>query len=289
MAGLLSGLAKLGLENLEDMELYETPENKDEAKEEKKEKDVPEVKEEDFLFDKTYECPVCYQAFKSKTVRSSKARLVRTDQDLRPVYQDIDPLKYDVVVCNCCGYAVLSKNFGGLTPTQIKAVRENISVNFKSFDRNESVYSYEEALDRHKLCLANTIVKRGKPSEKAYVCLKTGWLVRSMKEKLNPDEDGYEKKFKEAQQQEREFLKNALDGFIAAMQSERFPICGMDEHTLEYLIAVLAMSFEQYEISVKLVSNLLVSQTANNRTKDKARELKKELIAKIKERNAVAS
>ena len=288
MAGLLSGLSKLGLENLDGMELYGTPEEKEEPKE-SKEKDVPEVKEEDFLFDKTYECPVCYQTFKSKTVRSSKARLIRTDKDLRPVYQDIDPLKYDVAVCNCCGYAVLSKNFGGLTPTQIKSVRENISVNFKSFDRNESVYSYEEALDRHKLCLANTIVKRGKASEKAYVCLKTGWLVRSMKEKLDPEKEGYEKKFNEIQEQEREFLRNALDGFITAMQSERFPICGMDEHTLEYLIAVLAMGFEQYEISVRLVSNLLVSQTANNRTKDKARELKKELIERIKEKNSRTS
>lgn len=288
MAGLLSGLAKLGLKNLEDMDLYGMPEEKN-GVEKKEEKNVPEVKEEDFLFDKTYECPVCYQTFKAKTVRSGKAKLLHTDRDLRPVYQDIDPLKYDVVVCNCCGYSVLSKNFGGLTPTQIKAVRENISINFKSFDRNESVYSYEEALDRHKLCLANTIVKRGKASEKAYVCLKTGWLLRSIKEKLNPDEEGYEKEFGEIQGQEREFLRNALDGFITAMQTERFPICGMDEHTLEYLIAVLAMDFGQYEVSVKLVSNLLISQTTNSRVKDKARDLKKELIVKIKERDAKAT
>ncbi len=110
-----------------------------------------------------------------------------------------------------------------------------------------------------------------------------------MKEKLDPEKEGYEKKFNEIQELEREFLRNALDGFITAMQSERFPICGMDEHTLEYLIAVLAMGFEQYEISVRLVSNLLVSQTANNRTKDKARELKKELIERIKEKNSRTS
>lgn len=288
MAGLLSGLAKLGLKNLEDMDLFEAQEEND-AVEENKEAQAPEVKEEDFLFDKTYECPVCYQTFKSKTVRSSKARLLHTDRDLRPVYEHIDPLKYDVVVCNCCGYAVHTKFFGGLTPSQIKAVRENISMNFKSFDRNEGIYSYEEALDRHKLCLANTIVKHGKSSEKAYVCLKTGWILRSYRERLAEAGNNATEEIEEIQKQETEFLKNALEGFITAMQTERFPICGMDEQTLEYLIAVLAMEFEQYEISAKMISSLLVSKTTKSRTKEKARDLKQELIAKIKEKNAAAT
>ena len=266
MAGLLSGLAKLGLKNLEDMDLFEAQEEND-AVEENKEAQAPEVKEEDFLFDKTYECPVCYQTFKSKTVRSSKARLLHTDRDLRPVYEHIDPLKYDVVVCNCCGYAVHTKFFGGLTPSQIKAVRENISMNFKSFDRNEGIYSYEEA----------------------YVCLKTGWLLRSYRERLAEAGNNATEEIEEIQKQETEFLKNALEGFITAMQTERFPICGMDEQTLEYLIAVLAMEFEQYEISAKMISSLLVSKTTKSRTKEKARDLKQELIAKIKEKNAAAT
>ena len=63
MAGLLSGLSEIGLGGLENMEVYEQPEDKEA---EKQAEEKPEVKEETFLFDKSYECPVCYQGFKAK-------------------------------------------------------------------------------------------------------------------------------------------------------------------------------------------------------------------------------
>lgn len=121
------------------------------------------------------------------------------------------------------------------------------------------------------------------------MCLKTGWLLRSYRERLAEAGNNATEEIEEIQKQETEFLKNALEGFITAMQTERFPICGMDEQTLEYLIAVLAMEFEQYEISAKMISSLLVSKTTKSRTKEKARDLKQELIAKIKEKNAAAT
>jgi hypothetical protein len=121
------------------------------------------------------------------------------------------------------------------------------------------------------------------------VCLKTGWLLRSYRERLAEAGNNATEEIEEIQKQETEFLKNALEGFITAMQTERFPICGMDEQTLEYLIAVLAMEFEQYEISAKMISSLLVSKTTKSRTKEKARDLKQELIAKIKEKNAATT
>ena len=39
-------------------------------------------------------------------------------------------------------------------------------------------YSYEKAIERYKLALYNTLVKKGKNSEKAYECLKISWLYR---------------------------------------------------------------------------------------------------------------
>ena len=63
-------------------------------------------------------------------------------------------------------------------------------------------------------------------------------------------------------------------------------MCGMDETTVEFLIANLAIEFEQYDVASRLISGILVSATANNRMKDKARETKEVLIAKIKEKNA---
>lgn len=278
MAGLLSGLSEIGLGGLENMEVYEQPEDKEA---EKQAEEKPEVKEETFLFDKSYECPVCYQGFKAKTVRSGKLRSLGTDRDLRPLYDQMEPLKYDVVICPHCGYAALTRFFGGLTAGQIKAIKENISANFHPVKEEKETYTYEEALYRYKLCLANTIVKHGKVSEKAYICLKAGWLLRSMGENLDPAVEGYNKKMQEIKEQEKDFLKNALDGLITARQTESYPICGMDEVTLEYLIAVLAMEFEKYDISSRLIYNILNTPTVNNRIKDKAREVKDELLQQM--------
>ena len=278
MAGLLSGLSELGLGGLENMEVYEQPGDKEA---EKQAEEKPEVKEETFLFDKSYECPVCYQGFKAKTVRSGKLRSLGTDRDLRPLYDQMEPLKYDVVICPHCGYAALTRFFGGLTAGQIKAIKENISANFHPVKEEKETYTYEEALYRYKLCLANTIVKHGKVSEKAYICLKAGWLLRSMGENLDPAVEDYNKKMQEIKEQEKDFLKNALDGLITARQTESYPICGMDEVTLEYLIAVLAMEFEKYDISSRLIYNILNTPTVNNRIKDKAREVKDELLQQM--------
>ena len=278
MAGLLSGLSEIGLGGLENMEVYEQPEDKEA---EKQAEEKPEVKEETFLFDKSYECPVCYQGFKAKTVRSGKLRSLGTDRDLRPLYDQMEPLKYDVVICPHCGYAALTRFFGGLTAGQIKAIKENISANFHPVKEEKETYTYEEALYRYKLCLANTIVKHGKVSEKAYICLKAGWLLRSMGENLDPAVEDYNKKIQEIKEQETDFLKNALDGLINARQTESYPICGMDEVTLEYLIAVLAMEFEKYDISSRLIYNILNTPTVNNRIKDKAREVKDELLQQM--------
>lgn len=285
MAGLLSGLEKLGLKNLESMDLYEEEKKKEEQEEAGKQK-VPVVNETDFLFDKTYECPVCDSKIKARTLKASKARLLRTDMDLRPVYEHIEPLKYDVIICPECGYAALSRYFGGLTSTQIKAVKETISRSYQKSNAQNDTYTYEEALGRYKLCLANAIVKHAKASEKAYICLKTGWLLRSMGESLDKEAEGYAGEFASLKEQENEFLKNALEGFLSARQTENYPMCGMDETTVEYLIAVLAMDFGQYDIASRLISGILVSTTATSRMKDKAREVKEVLIAKIKEKNA---
>ena len=278
MAGLLSGLSEIGLGGLENMEVYEQPEDKEA---EKQAEEKPEVKQETFLFDKSYECPVCYQGFKAKTVRSGKLRSLGTDRDLRPLYDQMEPLKYDVVICPHCGYAALTRFFGGLTAGQIKAIKENISANFHPVKEEKETYTYEEALYRYKLCLANTIVKHGKVSEKAYICLKAGWLLRSMGENLDPAVEDYNKKIQERKEQEMDVVKNALDGLITARQTESYPICGMDEVTLEYLIAVLAMEFEKYDISSRLIYNILNTPTVNNRIKDKAREVKDELLQQM--------
>ena len=277
MAGLLDGL---GLKNLEGMELFEEK-KKEEVLEKAK---APVIQETDYLFDKSYECPVCYEKIKARTVKAGKARLIKSDMDLRPVYEHIEPLKYDVILCPHCGYTALSRYFGGLTASQIKDIKENISKSFRATEEPKDAFSYDYAIYLYKMSLANALVKHAKASEKAYICLKAGWLCRSYAENLDKGTADYEKKFKELKQQEKEFHKNALEGFLTAREKENYPMCGMDEATVEYLVAVLAMEFDQLDVSARIISNLIVSPSANSRMKDKARDIKELLVAKMKEK-----
>jgi len=280
--GLLDGLGQFGLSGLEDMNIYENPKAEKAAAQETH---VHVPQEQDFLFEKTYTCPICDKEFKAKTVKIGKAKLVGTDQDLRPKYENIDMLKYDIILCPHCGYAALSRYFKFLTAPQAKMISEKISKAFKAQPDTKEIYTYEEALERYKLTLANAIVKQAKPSEKAYICLKTAWLLRGMGEHLDQTDKDYAKKKADNDASENEFLRNALEGFLAARQTEGYPMCGMDEATVDYLISVMALRFEQFDVATKLVSNILVSPGANPRMKEKARDLKELLMVKIKEQH----
>ena len=100
---ILSGLAKMGLGRFESAELFEKEEPpKKEVVEEVKKK----IDERDYILEKTFECPVCFKSFKDSKVKANKARLIRQDKDLRPVYADIDKGKYDITSCPYCGYSV---------------------------------------------------------------------------------------------------------------------------------------------------------------------------------------
>ncbi len=282
MAGFFSGLDKLGLGNIGGGDLFEDPSKKESTvkKEEAPKKKLNLVNEEDFLFDKKYKCPVCDTEFEAKTVRTGKVRMKAVDVDLRPDYSEVDQNKYDVIACPECGYAALGRYFTTLNKYQIEDIRIKICMNYKKQFYKEPTYTYEHAKSLYQLALANAVVKKAKNSEKAYICLKTAWVIRGETQRLDPESADYQAKKKENDEQEKELLTNALNGFVMARQSEEFPIAGMDSSTLDYLIAALAVETGQNDVASKMISEILTSRSANSRIKDKARTLKDMLTEK---------
>ncbi len=280
MAGLLSGLSSLGLGDLENAAIYEEP--KEELVENKIE-ETPEQLEKKLVYDRGYDCPVCDAKITSKVMKTGKAKLLSTDMDLRPVYEGIDGQKYDVVSCKKCGFSALSRYFKPMSNVQVKLIQKNISKNVQMKPYAGEIYSYEEALERYKLALACAVVRQGKSSEKAYICLKSGWLLRGWQEEL-AKEEGNTAKIKKLKEQEKEYLLNAMEGFINAKATELFPMCGMDENTVDYLIAVLAYDFGKYDVASKLIASILTSSSAGVRMKDRTRDLKDALLADLKKK-----
>ncbi|UYJ39881.1 MAG: DUF2225 domain-containing protein [Lachnospiraceae bacterium] len=288
--GLFSGLEKMGLGKLDKLEVFEEDSKKNAAKPGQPGTAATQkhkVTEEDLLFDKSYTCPVCDNEFHSKMIRTGKVKLLSADTDLRPKYQLVDSLKYDALVCPECGYASLSRFFKFMMPAQAKLIRENISKNFSGLPKTGSTYTYDDAILRHQLALANAIVKKAKNSEKAYTCLKMAWLYRGKAETLPKETKDYDKTIKELKKEETELLSKAYDGFMTAFSRESFPMCGMDEMTVTFLVAELARRTGKYEESGRWISKVLTSRSANERIKNKARDIK-ELLNEDKKKAGIS-
>ncbi len=282
MANLFAGLENLGLDGLDSNDVFKDEKKQEEAKEEKHEltEEEKEAREEDFIFDKSYTCPVCDNNFTSKMVRTGKVRLIGADDDLRPIYQDVDSLKYDAVLCPKCGYAALNRYFNFVMSAQAKSIKEKISANFTYQPEEGRIYNYDDAILRHKMALACTVVKRGKSSEKAYTCLKLGWLCRGKRELLMKGDDSLKEEIASLAEEEKECLEQAFAGFKDAFSKEDFPMCGMDQHTMMYLLAELAYRTGNESDAKFYVSKVLTARDANQRIKNKALDLKEKLQGK---------
>jgi uncharacterized protein (DUF2225 family) len=269
---LFSGLEAFGLGNLPDMDIYEDKEKENTKVSNNEEKSS--FSEEETIFDKTFTCPVCDREFKSKTVKSGKVKLLNLDTDLRPLYQNMDPLKYDAIVCPNCGFAALNRFFKYVTSAQAALIKNNISAAFKGIKESGNIYDYDDAIARHKLALVNAIVKKAKTSEKAYTCLKTAWVIRGKAENLPKSLPDYKKQVEELEKEEIDFIAKAYVGFDEAFSKETFPMCGMDEITITLLMADLARRTGKQEEASRWISKVLISREANERIKQKARDIK---------------
>lgn len=290
--GLLSGLEKFGLDLPDKNHLFDDDEEKAQVilekkkkeKEEAESKKKQEFKETDFLLNKTVRCPVCDETFGTRTVKSGKARRLPPDFDLRPRFSNIDTNKYDVSSCPNCGYTAMHRYFPHLTKGQISLIKEGVCSKFQAPENNTeelAAYTYEEAIDRYKLALYNTIVKKGKTSEKAYACLKISWLYRGwleeMEEKGITDGEIVEACTKE----EAEYYEEAYEGMVKAVASESFPMCGMEESTMNLLLANMAYQLGKLDVASKLVSSILLAPAASHQAKDRAIDLKEDIIKKL--------
>ena len=281
MSDMLSGLESLGLGSMGKMDIFEDVAKLAQQEREAARKSAADAAQQAFmdekacLLEKTQKCRICDFEFKTKSVKTGKAKLVSQDIDLRPRYKVIDSVKYGVIACPVCGYAALSKNFDILTSGQAALIKEKISSFFTGLPEAGDTYTYDDAIQRHKLALVNAVVKRGKTSERAYLCLVLAWLVRSKREEveaLQPDD--VEKQVAALKAEENDFLNKALEGFNQAYSKENFPLYVLDEQTATYLIAALNLEVGNKEEAMRWAGKIIFNQNAPDRIKEKARNIK---------------
>ncbi len=284
---LLSGLEKLGLKIERIDNLFEDTEENRRKNPETSKPESKEKLETDFLVLKTVRCPICEHQFKSKVVKSSKLQRLDSDDDLRPRYRYIDILKYGVTSCPQCKYSALNDRFIHLAPVQIRLVREGVYARLDGeslggavirHDEDLTPYDYDTAIERHKLAIFSTMVKKGRDSENAYTCLKLAWLYREKRKEVSRTAPEKLWLIEKTRREEEAFYEQAYKGFEKAMLKEDFPISGMNEATLEYLMAVMSFRMGRYDDAAKLIGTIVISRQANEKIKDKARDLKEKVL-----------
>lgn len=240
--------------------------------------------EKSVIIDKTFTCPVCDNKIKAKAVKANSAKFVDTMADLRPIHKNVNVTKYDAICCNYCGFSALTKNFNSTTASQRKLLREKIQANYKSHDEVEcDVYTTEMAISRMKMVLLCTVTKGGKDSEIGNVCLKISWLYEDLADEIAEDDPNADTKRETYLKEAENAAMNAYDHLTKARMNERFPIAGMNETTLDYLLAYYAYKKGEYQTSMKLLSGVVTVRSISPRLKDKCLELKDLVSPKLHE------
>ncbi len=282
---LLAGLEKFGLDisRGKNKSLFEDEDDRNGQKAESQKKVEEYIPtEEDFLLERKVQCKVCDKVFPMKMVKNGRVRRMEPDADLRPRFQYIDTLKYDVTSCPYCGYTAMNRYFDHISGAQMKLIREEISSRFHTSRNGEVSYSYDAVIDRYKLSLMNTLVKHGRTSERAYTCLKISWLLRGKIEEMPNETEEDQQMIAALRQEEEEFYQQAYEGFVMACAKEVFPICGMEQNTMDYLLAYMSFHFEKYELASKYLAGILGSKSASRKMKDMALDLKEQVLVKFR-------
>ncbi|MCX7749073.1 MAG: DUF2225 domain-containing protein [Clostridia bacterium] len=252
-SNLFDNLAGFGLDNLDEISVYEEKEDP-----KKGIKDCVQVNPASFVYERKVDCPVCGRHIQVRAVKTSGVRILSKDSDFMVYYQEPNPSFYDAWLCTYCGYASLSNKFNTVSDKQKKLIRDNITPKWKFEKTYPHLYDVDTAIEIHQIALLNSIVKQAKDSEKAMICLKIAWLHRI---KNNPEG-------------ENKFLNQAQQGFLKALEKEDFPVVGLDQASLQYLIGELYRRLSDPSNALLWFGRVLASRNATPKIKDMARTQK---------------
>lgn len=248
--------------------------------------DVEEEKK--YIFTKKLRCTNCGAQFNDLRILSSKLRRKEPDMDLRPRFQFVDSIKYGVTSCPHCGFSTLTKNFEQLPALQQRRIREKITSQFMQREPFEGeTMDYATAQGQYELALVCAMAMESPISEQAYLCLQLSWLIRGRLEEADAEPGLLEEDVvKQLKEKEERYYRQAYDSLSKAMTEEDFPICGMDQNTFDYLLAVMSYHFGEYDQAVRYCGNIVQAKGISAKLKDKALMLKDDILAAKKEQEA---
>lgn len=176
-----------------------------------------------YLYPKKYKCPACHQPVVTQKVKHTGFVLDHQDEDFCAYYKDgVNPYLYTVITCPHCGYSASESYYHDMLESQRRAFKKIVGSKWVSQDFGQE-RDFSKAVITYKLAIYQGEVLHYSAFYIANLCLKLAWLYRI---------EGKE-------EQEHEFLYNALIQFAKAYKEESFPQLGMNLFDCSYLIGEL--------------------------------------------------
>jgi len=223
--------------------------------------------DEAFLFDREVTCPVCEKTFTVKSVRSSKLRLDKVDNDMRQRFIDIEPLWYLVWVCPHCYYSNFNFEFKQVSDSmarkfldQSTELKDKVKLQFSNPRKIDEVFA------SYYLMLQYLRMSTQDPSAGAKVWLRLSWLYYDVQD---------EEMFIYASQQ-------AYDMFKDSYYNGRRSTTVEQEQRLSLLLGELSLRLGENEEALKFFRGALVRKADGNNTVNRQAE---DRIAQLREAN----
>lgn len=225
----------------------------------------PEViKEEHFdrLLHREFTCPVCGKVFKAYTVKESKLKQVKRTEELRVIYEDIDPLFYSLVICPECYYTQKQDEFSKIDELWKKKLLATINERKAKYPLDPShwrtigfiIQTYRIAIECYE-CLG----KRSLDDKVAGLWLNLSWLYEGLE------------KGEECLQAKSEALNKYKNAYIMGAGG------GEQDHKMEYLIGRLCWDRGDLKEAREYMFKAATRQDGHSLLKQMAQDLLEEI------------
>lgn len=199
-------------------------------------------------YQKDIECLHCKNKFKSTKIRSKFIKVESYETDFQPIYQnkDINPLLYNVFVCEHCGFSFTDDFTKYFAPGLKEIIKEKISTNWIPRSYGD-VRTIQDGITTYKLGILCGTLKKEKFVSIAGLALRTAWLYRIMENK----------------EDENRFLEIARDRYSDSYSSEDYNGTQMSETRIIYMIAELSRRIGDRELATRYFSKVIEKQSTS--------------------------
>lgn len=196
-----------------------------------------------YTFTVEKKCPVCGETTRVVKVKS-KLLAERTDEDFCVHYKDFNPYFYKIWFCEHCGFAADEKTFLGSIPLMHKRKIQEFLNSRKLGLKFVEERQVPDAVASFKLAIFYAELTGQSLAKRAGLYLELGWIYRASEEKEREDE----------------MLERAISLYDRSLMTERYPINGLSDNTVIYLIGAIYYRLHDFEKSTQYLSRIIGDQ-----------------------------